>query len=175
VADGSSARLTNLEYNKTLYFRVKTCTDLFESDFSEELFWSAPVMPDADFDGLSDDWERLHFGSLSRAGSNTDYDGNGTDDLTEFVAGTDPVNPEDHPSLEIVPNEKVYFFARKATGSGYENRNRRYRLLYSNNLAADDWVPVSNMDNITAENQLVSHNLPTSEASGYYRTEIYLD
>jgi hypothetical protein len=44
---------------------------------------------DTDGDGLDDDWERLHFGDLSRDGSG-DFDGDGISDREEFDKGTDP-------------------------------------------------------------------------------------
>lgn len=175
VTNGTSVRLTDLEYNKTLYFCVRTCSGPVESDYSEELFWTAPVMPDSDFDGLSDDWETFYFGSLHRAGSSTDSDGNGVIDLEEFIAGTDPMNPSDRPILRISPDGAVYFFAEKAGGSGYENRTRKYRLLHSSSLVEGNWTPVPDMDDIQAENQLVTCGVPMDGAPGYYRTEIYLD
>ena len=174
VTNGARAHLT-LEYNKTFFFCVKTCTDSGESAFSEALLWTAPVMPDIDFDGLSDDWETFYFGSLSRAGSNTDTDGNGVNDLEEFIAGTDPLNASDGTSLAISSSGTINFLARQATGSGYENRIRRYRLLHSGSLADADWVPVPDMDGIAAEGQLVSCDLPAKSSVGYYRTETYLD
>ena len=44
---------------------------------------------DIDGDGLNDDWERQHFGDLSRDGLG-DFDGDGVSDLDEFLAETDP-------------------------------------------------------------------------------------
>jgi len=44
---------------------------------------------DTDGDGLDDDWERQHFGDLSRDGTG-DFDGDGVSDLDEYLAETDP-------------------------------------------------------------------------------------
>ena len=44
---------------------------------------------DSDFDLLSDDWERIHFGDLSNDGEG-DEDGDGLANLDEFLLGTDP-------------------------------------------------------------------------------------
>ncbi len=47
---------------------------------------------DSDGDGMDDDWEREHFGDLSRDGTG-DFDGDGISDLQEFLAGYDPTLP----------------------------------------------------------------------------------
>ncbi len=44
---------------------------------------------DSDGDGLPDDWEMAHFGSLAHA-PNGDADGDGVSNLNEYRAGTDP-------------------------------------------------------------------------------------
>ncbi|MDA8139178.1 MAG: chitobiase/beta-hexosaminidase C-terminal domain-containing protein [Desulfobacteraceae bacterium] len=44
---------------------------------------------DSDCDGMEDQWELDHFGTLDRDGSG-DYDGDGVSDLDEYQAGTDP-------------------------------------------------------------------------------------
>ena len=50
----------------------------------------API--DSDGDGLPDDWEMAHFGSLGHAG-NGDPDGDGVSNVNEYRAGTDPNDP----------------------------------------------------------------------------------
>ena len=50
----------------------------------------API--DSDGDGLPDDWEMAHFGSLAHAG-NGDADSDGLSNVNEYRAGTDPNDP----------------------------------------------------------------------------------
>lgn len=47
------------------------------------------VNPDSDNDGLPDEWEMTHFGNLNQSGTD-DFDGDGTDNLTEYRLGLDP-------------------------------------------------------------------------------------
>ena len=47
--------------------------------------------PDSDNDGLTDAWEQLYFGNLSRNGAG-DFDNDGFPDRSEFLAGTVPTN-----------------------------------------------------------------------------------
>jgi len=178
VTNGTSVQLAELEYNKTHYFAVKTFTSDAESAFSEELVWAAPVMADEDLDGLSDDWETAHFGALNLADNSSDLDGNGICDLTEFLAGTDPNNPDEYPVLEIqlaAPGATVSFEAKQASGDGYENRSRSYTLMQCDDLAAGIWTNVSGLENIPAADQTVSCDVASAGRSVFYRTEIRLD
>jgi hypothetical protein len=47
---------------------------------------------DTDGDGMDDAWELAHFGTLDRDGTG-DYDNDGTLDLEEYLADTDPTQP----------------------------------------------------------------------------------
>jgi hypothetical protein len=51
---------------------------------------------DANYDGLPDDWEATYFGGDSSKwpSPQADSDGDGMSNLQEFLAGTDPTNPE---------------------------------------------------------------------------------
>jgi hypothetical protein len=50
---------------------------------------------DTDGDGLPDAWERLHFGDLS-PGAEDDPDGEGMNNLQEYLADTDPLNADEN-------------------------------------------------------------------------------
>ncbi|VGO19160.1 hypothetical protein [Pontiella sulfatireligans] len=51
-----------------------------------------PTVDDSDADGLPDEWERDYLGGTHLAGSGMDSDGDGQDDVHEYLAGTDPTN-----------------------------------------------------------------------------------
>ena len=59
---------------------------------SGELSTESGSSPDADGDGLDDEWEILYFGSTTNANATTDSDGDFFVDLHEFLAGTVPTN-----------------------------------------------------------------------------------
>lgn len=169
------AVLSGLEYNRTFYFSVKTCTSAAESDFSDELVWTAPVMADEDADGISDDWEMAYFGDLSAADSITDSDNNGVCDQIEFIAGTNPMDSLDSPLLVSLGQGTIAFEARAVAGDGYQNRARTYSLQYCEDLALANWTPVSGMEQIFAEGQVVQYDVPDNTTHGFYRTEIQLN
>ncbi len=56
---------------------------------------------DTDGDGLPDEWEMTHFGTLDRDGSG-DFDGDGLSDLMEYQLGQDPGRENYGPSAPVV-------------------------------------------------------------------------
>src|SRR5262249_10955937 len=68
-------------------------SDLTPDDFNDtrDLFVVTLGGLDSDGDGMEDDWEMAYFGTLARDGTG-DFDGDGSSDLAEFRAGTDPTN-----------------------------------------------------------------------------------
>jgi thrombospondin type 3 repeat protein len=48
---------------------------------------------DSDGDGIPDAWEQLNFGNLSTADGSSDRDGDGFSDLSEYLADTNPADP----------------------------------------------------------------------------------
>jgi hypothetical protein len=49
---------------------------------------------DSDGDGLNDTWEMQHFGNLTHHNGTSDPDEDGLNNTAEFLAGTDPTNPD---------------------------------------------------------------------------------
>jgi hypothetical protein len=54
---------------------------------------SDTVLSDSDGDGLADWWEIQYFGNLSQTGAG-DYEGDGLSNVQEYLAGTNPGNPD---------------------------------------------------------------------------------
>jgi Tol biopolymer transport system component len=68
-------------------------SDLIRGDYNDtrDVFVVTLGGPDTDSDGMEDDWEMAYFSTLARDGSG-DFDNDGSNDLAEFRAGTNPAN-----------------------------------------------------------------------------------
>ena len=93
---------------------------------------------DVNHNGISDEWERDYFGSVStNRTATTDTDGNGMSDYAKFIAGINPTNPADVFKLTGASN----------LGGGMVqlnwivSTNRLYQIDASANLVS--WTPVS--------------------------------
>jgi LmbE family N-acetylglucosaminyl deacetylase len=84
-----------------------------------DFFHNLTVFADRDFDGLADDWEITHFGNLDAADPHADDDGDGRNNLAEFIAGTDPRRPDAIPLALSV---------RRGIGHLHRARRRRTGL-----------------------------------------------
>ena len=102
------------------------------------VFHGAYSFPDLNHNGISDLWEQKYFGGIaSTPVPNQDTDGDGATDLEEFVAGTDPTDPQSRLLLAgplMQPNHTVRFEWLGAPG-------RAYQLEVSNDLLA--WQAVA--------------------------------
>jgi hypothetical protein len=99
-----------------------------------------PATPDSDGDGIPDAWELLKFANLTAADAVTDFDHDGFSDLNEYLADTDPIDPDS--LLRIT--------ALAAAGAGATNTltwtsvsTRQYRVFQTNDVAAaSPWIEV---------------------------------
>jgi uncharacterized lipoprotein YddW (UPF0748 family) len=142
---------------------------------------TAPDEPDTDNDLLPDSWELRWFGNITVAGLNSDKDGDGLIDRSEYTAGTDPTQFTPGLSLQIRFLEgqiEISFPARTVEGAGYQNASRHYRLETSTTLSqAPSWEPVAGFADLTATSgmQIQKCTLaPTSGAARLYRLRVWL-
>jgi hypothetical protein len=176
----TSATITGLKKGATYYFVVKAyTTQLSESDNSPEIAWLTPFIVDLDEDHIDDEWETAHFNQLNVAnGAASDSDQDGTSDLDEFVAGTQPDDPNDLPSLEVELQDGrmvVVYKTIAAAGVGYENRTRYYTLERCVDLRSGQWQPVSGNTDILAAGQEQTYVPSPTEPAAYYKTRIRLN
>ena len=114
---------------------------LVADDTAGHIGFSAPFMAefvaDADSDGLLDEWELAHFGSLA-ASPGDDPDGDGLTNLQEQTTGTHPL---DHSSVLRVL--KVTFDGSDVVVHFNSIIGRTYRVERSDQLASGQWTPVA--------------------------------
>jgi LmbE family N-acetylglucosaminyl deacetylase len=134
-----------------------------------DFFDNLVVFADRDFDGLADVWEIEHFGSLTAAGPAEDDDGDGRNNLAEFISGTDPLVFDAIPLALSSDAETITFTVPPAAGPGYEGLARHWRLVSSPDL--EDWSTVV-AEGIASGSPL---NLPLDTViRGFYRLELEL-
>jgi Bacterial TSP3 repeat len=101
---------------------------------------STLAAPDTDADGLADAWEREKFTYITPSNGTTDRDGDGISDKGEYLADTDPNDPNSH--LKIT-SQLVSFFPSQ----GYNlwdvtftsSPKRLYKLETSPDLTVASW------------------------------------
>ncbi len=95
---------------------------------------------DSDGDGLPDAWERLRFGNLTTANAGTDTDLDGFTALQEYLADTDPNDPDSR--------LRITSYVAGAGGSSSTLQwtsigTRQYRILKTNTVTATSpWTDI---------------------------------
>lgn len=113
--------------------------------------------PDSDGDGMDDAWELEHFGTLDRDGTG-DFDGDGLLDLHEFLAGTDPTDPDS--ALTILPGAVVG--EDGVTIEWQSVPGKTYRVQFKDSLDAQEWQDVAG--DVTADGATAGKIDPTGSA-----------
>lgn len=121
---------------------------------------------DANGNGIDDAWELAHFGSLTNATSESDYDGDGFLDLHEYLAGTQPTNPASLLVATAVTN---------SPGAGtiivwQSASNRAYAIERAADAAAAFAAIATNLPAVPPLN--VYTDSVTTNASGVYRIRL---
>lgn len=98
--------------------------------------------PDRDRDGIPDDWESVHdLDPGDPADARIDSDGDGQDNLDEFLAGTDPRDSESHLAIESVHafGDEIRFRFKTLPG-------RRYRVEVREPGFGAPWLTVKRVE-----------------------------
>ncbi len=135
--------------------------------FDVAIFRGTYNFPDANRNGISDDWEKFYFGDVSNnRTAATDSDGDGLTDLGEFRAGTNPNDAKSFLLLTpptLLPNGTIRLDWPTVA-------DHAYRVVGSQNLV--DWLPFSNW--LSAPSTNLSYTLPPLDrrAPHFFRIEV---
>ena len=134
--------------------------------FSEVPLASAiDIEPDSDGDGLGDIFEGIFFDSPTAGDPAADDDGDGRDNLAEYLAGTNPLDGSSFFQAGIRRTQD----GAKITVSDPQP-GRRYRLQYSADLREFETVAEAFSNSPRARLELAD-----PRASGFYRVEVVND
>ena len=126
---------------------------------------------DQDGDNLPDVYELYHVGVTGLLSSGN-LDGDALTDEEEYVAGTDPTQPD---TVELsVGTTNISFLSRAVSGPGYEGQQRKFRLEEKFPLnAPTPWLaPAGWMDVIGNDQMFV---WPSPASNNTYRLRIWLE
>jgi CubicO group peptidase (beta-lactamase class C family) len=134
--------------------------------------WPDYDLFDGNADGILDSWQRHYFGSSTSpaAAPVADPDGDGVNNLNEFINLTDPSDPNSAPRLQVHPDPAN---GHTVVLSWLAMRGRIYNLETTDNLSSLLWQDVAGAGNLIGDNSI---RYVTNSASGtaFYRFRTHL-
>ena len=157
---------------------IGTATTLYAQILSPLQVSTNRFLGDSDADGMADAWELKYFSNLTHSASADDDvpAGDRVENLWEYTAGTDPLDPNSFPAVACSNNTSditVSFLARQADGAGYSGMTRLYTLEMATSLNGGVWTNISGYSAIAATNQYIIYTNDPNEELLYYRTKIW--
>jgi len=132
---------------------------------------------DADGDGLPDRWEIEKLGTTEASGGGEaeDWDGDGSSDRNEFIAGTDATDETDFFALTVVISNTTCTVGYPTIAAGPEanGRSRFYGLQVSGTLPPAPWQAVPGHTNTPATDAWQTYTSPLLHRT-FYRGRVHL-
>lgn len=135
-------------------------------------YWiTGMVSADGDGDGIPNEWEILYFGGFTNAVATTDSDGDGADNLTEYVSGYDPTD-----SNSVF---KVVSFSAPPTGNSpfiitwNPVEGRIYNIGWSHSLVIDPFDDISG--DLPYPAGSYTDTVERTDLQNFYRVDVRLD
>jgi len=133
----------------------------------ETIVFSASFIQDANGNGIDDRWEQNYFGNLLTVGPGTDWDADGFPDVSEFWAGTDPLDPESYLGIAALNGNAV-----GAVVHWSSEADKFYRLCRATNLLSGfDRIVESNIPAVPPENTWTD-NAAAGPGPWFYRVNV---
>ncbi|VGO16744.1 Subtilisin DY [Pontiella desulfatans] len=128
------------------------------------------VSSDSDGDQMPDYWEQQYFSSTTGAVATADSDGDGTDNLTEYIAGTLPNNPNSV--------FKVTSYSANHTGgtpfvvNWTTEEGRVYSVSYTYNLKYVDFAPFPDATDLPSSQNSYTDTVSHAVSPIFYRVDV---
>ena len=130
-------------------------SDFVETDLSS-------LVRDFDEDGMLDVWENTYFGHYSNCTASADFDGDGFDNMSEFICGSHPKDKDSYFKVD-------FNLAAAGTVVSWNSVDgRRYRILKSSSLTLGTFSEVGAVD------YPVGSYTNTPGAIGFYQVDVEL-
>jgi len=137
--------------------------------FVDDMFCAEVTLAtvDYDMDGMPDQWEETHFGSIDAflGGAFEDWDGDGVHNRAELRCGTDPTDSSSQlaaTSLEPSSGQMVV---------GWQSvSNKAYRILTSTNLVDGGWSLIA--EGLEASGTNLSYAVAGDADQAFIRVEL---
>ena len=154
-----------------------TFTDAFAS-YGVHLYKFTPA--DANGNGMSDAWEQWNFNSTNsvNGAAGADYDHDGSANLNEYIAGTDPTNRNSRFAVNLaISNGQmvVSFMGLQTTTNFYAGLTRHYAIECKTDLLSGTWSAVPPYTNMPGSNQSIVLTNQMPGAHRFFRARAWLE
>jgi hypothetical protein len=128
---------------------------------------SLPALPDSDGDGLPDAWEIQIAGNVGVLSGSLDSDFDGQTDLEEYLAGTNPLDPND-----FFGPVRIQVDAAGADLEFPTAKDRVYRIEQHGPLGYATWIPAA-VAPIVGDGKTAKVHVDRSPSDLFYRVVVY--
>ncbi|MDP4642817.1 MAG: lamin tail domain-containing protein [Opitutales bacterium] len=119
---------------------------------------------DGDGDGMNDSWEEYYFVTIDavNGGPSDDWDSDGSSNLSEYIAGTDPTDPADLFCVKLFSISGTSVDVSWSSVSG-----KTYAIQKCTDLTGNSWGSI--VPGINATSPTNSYNLTSEDTEAFFR------